>query len=406
MCALVYFENLCVARFRACCWFLVLVSCGVTQAQQDNFHTPPSCWDSPRIYHVGRDNAELAGQIEVGLLQPAIGLGLASKAPPDLIAPNGAYRAWNQAPDTSVAPPWQHRVIVDAEQERWHTLSFVGVAGPVMPAWISEKLLFMRVMWGRVMFEDVIWDVEQNSIVYREVALDGHLAYAQFKQSCQGDCVCSNANPLQALPESRPAEDQAIGLVLLPSIYGAGETGGLIDAANPRAVDVYRNPDANSQVVVRPDQSVHFESEAYSYEAGAAVVYGRSDGWLRVKLRGQPVDSGWIKQNSDRRFLPLNEILPDRLAYLNSAWDGMVYSSLAPTGSAYLSPFFDRESGEPETPVVIYQVQETASGAWVQLAFHLSHPCESGEGGVSEKVWVPAYNSLGQLTTWFWSRGC
>ncbi len=403
--ALLHSQKLWATKLLARC-LLLLFSVAAAQAQQSHFHTPPSCWDSPRLYHAGKLDVGSADQIEVGLLQPSIGIELATKTSPDLIAPNRAYRLWNQVIYEADASPWRHRVVVDVEGGRWHTLSFADVASPVMPVWISEKLLYMRVMWGRVTFEDVIWDVEQNGIIYRETVLDGYSAYTQFKQSCQENCACATSSPAQEWPQSRPAEDQAIGLVLLPTVYGAGETGGVRASESGQAVDVYREANANSQVVARPQKPVHFESEAYSYEAGAAVVFGRRDGWLRVKLRGQPVDSGWIQEDSERTFLSLAELLPKRLAYLNSAWDGVEYSSLTPTGYAQKSPFFDPERSSEEIPVEIYEVRETASGYWVQLAFHLSHPCESGAGGLSEKVWVPAFNRSGQKTIWFWSRGC
>jgi hypothetical protein len=48
-------------------------------------------------------------------------------------------------------------------------------------SWVSEKLLFVRVWWGRVLGTDFIFDVEQESFVYREMFNDGNIPFMQFQ---------------------------------------------------------------------------------------------------------------------------------------------------------------------------------------------------------------------------------
>ena len=58
--------------------------------------------------------------------------------------------------------------------------------------WVSEKLLFIQPWWGRIAASDIIYDVENEKIVYIEDLTDGHIAFDQFKKSCAqvGGCTC------------------------------------------------------------------------------------------------------------------------------------------------------------------------------------------------------------------------
>ncbi len=49
--------------------------------------------------------------------------------------------------------------------------------------WINEKLLFIRVYWGRIVGSDYIFDVELGSFVHKEMVYDGTLLFQQTNQS-------------------------------------------------------------------------------------------------------------------------------------------------------------------------------------------------------------------------------
>lgn len=51
--------------------------------------------------------------------------------------------------------------------------------------WINEKLLFIRVYWGRVMGSDYIFDVETGKIIYREMLHDGTPLFDQVSKAKQ-----------------------------------------------------------------------------------------------------------------------------------------------------------------------------------------------------------------------------
>jgi hypothetical protein len=52
--------------------------------------------------------------------------------------------------------------------------------------WVNEKLLFIRVWWGRVLGSDFIYDVETGRFVYDEMVHDGTLLLQQAKQAAEG----------------------------------------------------------------------------------------------------------------------------------------------------------------------------------------------------------------------------
>jgi hypothetical protein len=163
------------------------------------FHTSPACWARPRLHHQGTLPDALQARVQV---QRRVG-GLPDRE--GLVAPNGAYVAWGgvkHAGDSSV-------VVVDVERP-WHLRIVVsGVADPVTPRWITEKLLFFRAMQGRAQFTDVMVDVETGRPIYIEAVRDGTLAYEQFQQACLGQCPC-NAEPGSA--DSVAVPPSSVGL--------------------------------------------------------------------------------------------------------------------------------------------------------------------------------------------------
>jgi len=54
---------------------------------------------------------------------------------------------------------------------------------PPQARWISEKLIFIRVWWGRIVGSDLIFDVEKREFVYREMIHDGTHLYRQSRRS-------------------------------------------------------------------------------------------------------------------------------------------------------------------------------------------------------------------------------
>lgn len=177
-----------VTLLRMLLWAMFVVSLAETHSQADNrFHTNPACWNGPRIYHEGPPTDELASRIRLVHEPPG---AMPEEA---VVSPNGGYRFWVQTPDTSQPGPWKAALFIDAEGDTWPTLLVEEVAGPIQPRWINEKLIFVRVVWGRIAFSDLILDVEKGELVYHEQARDGQIVYQQFQQGCEGKCPCNSA---------------------------------------------------------------------------------------------------------------------------------------------------------------------------------------------------------------------
>ena len=49
--------------------------------------------------------------------------------------------------------------------------------------WINEKLLYVEVWWGRILGSCFIFDVEKESIIYKEMVNDGNVAFQQWQQA-------------------------------------------------------------------------------------------------------------------------------------------------------------------------------------------------------------------------------
>jgi hypothetical protein len=48
--------------------------------------------------------------------------------------------------------------------------------------WINEKLLYVRVWWGRVLGTDIIYDVEKEEMIYKERCHNGQIVFQQFQK--------------------------------------------------------------------------------------------------------------------------------------------------------------------------------------------------------------------------------
>jgi hypothetical protein len=176
------------------------------------FQTSPACWSAPRTFHTGAPQTELRQRVNVSFRRlPEASTGVAAAAEP-VVSPNGAYRAWVRAPHEETPGVRRAAVVVDVEREDllWVALSDAAWAPEIR--WINEKLLFLRVAWGRVVASDLILDVEAGALIYEELALDGSEAFRQFAEQCAGQCPCAaepgSLSEAASAPISRPAQGE------------------------------------------------------------------------------------------------------------------------------------------------------------------------------------------------------
>jgi hypothetical protein len=79
--------------------------------------------------------------------------------------------------DTMKPGPWTTSVYFgsDGNGEVWKLSLVDHASGGVSVEWLSEKLVFGRVWWGRIVSTDFVLDVQKHQFIYREMAEYGDL---------------------------------------------------------------------------------------------------------------------------------------------------------------------------------------------------------------------------------------
>lgn len=159
----------------------ILLVAGAASAQQaQSFHTPPACWTAPRITH-GPWSEQPGERAAVVREKVAGGEGATWT-----LSPNGAYRFRKVDPDFSGPPPWNTRIVVDSEKPENVVVELKNHGNATAYAvWVNEKLILVRVWWGRVLGADLLVDVEKAEIVWKETTRGGD---APFEQSRGQNC--------------------------------------------------------------------------------------------------------------------------------------------------------------------------------------------------------------------------
>jgi hypothetical protein len=158
-----------------------LVVWNVGGAGAEQWHTSPACWKQPRAFQSPFD-PQFADRIVVEsmpLANPSQQIG----------SPNGAYWFSVQSPDFTKEAPWTTQVLIFNERPTLIRLALRD-HGNVQPtvSWVNEKLLFLRVSWGRILDTDMIFDVEEATFLSREMRWWGAIAFQQFRgQPCPGE---------------------------------------------------------------------------------------------------------------------------------------------------------------------------------------------------------------------------
>lgn len=144
---------------------------------------PPDCWPRSRMVHSMQDLGDRWKK------QTIITTRTGRKPPSSQLSPNHAY-GFVVADGQSRA-----RITVYAEKDHLVELRLIDPYGLSEVRWVNEKLIFMRAWWGRIAATDLIFDVENEKIIYSESVTDGTLAYQQYHESCPIlGCECIRKN--------------------------------------------------------------------------------------------------------------------------------------------------------------------------------------------------------------------
>jgi hypothetical protein len=139
---------------------------------------PPDCWKEARLVHGAEQNDPWQHNTKITAVK-------AEKPVPGVFSPNQGYFFVVEGGRPRA------KVTIYAEQDHLIQITFSSLYGLSDVHWINEKLIFMRPWWGRIVATDIIYDVEQQRVIYAETLRDGYIAYQQYLQSCPlHGCEC------------------------------------------------------------------------------------------------------------------------------------------------------------------------------------------------------------------------
>jgi len=180
--------------------FVGLMVALLTAATAD-WHTSPDKWKEPRLFHRPFDE-----QFASRIVLDHCAIPAAARKPE--MAPNHAYWFALIRPDQTKIGPWDSDILVFTERDSLLRIRLRDILECHEVAWVNEKLLRIRVWWGRICATDLIVDVEQAQIVYKEMVWDGAIPFQQFqeakKQSQAG--AANRKQPVGAQTKGTPSE--------------------------------------------------------------------------------------------------------------------------------------------------------------------------------------------------------
>lgn len=165
---------------------LVLVSGAASGQRAPAYYTSPARWTEPRVFQT-----PFLSNYEERLV---LDRGIDVEAEPLTFSPNRAYWLaggsednWKLEPSGEISSGTESpesSLLIYTERD---SLLVVRIHDRhpnygVSARWISEKLVLVRVFWGRVLGTDAIIDVEREEFVYREMVNDGVVPFIQFTQ--------------------------------------------------------------------------------------------------------------------------------------------------------------------------------------------------------------------------------
>jgi hypothetical protein len=149
----------------------------------------------------------------------------------------------------------------------------------------------------------------------------------------------------------------------------------------------------------RPDETV--PTEESEYDLSAAIVYERSGPWFRIALQH---GSAWLAHIDVGDFLAYPDLLTHRLAYINQEWDGRLWTAPGRGVPARIpagwTPHLQNASVE------VLDVRRVGRDTWIRVRLEVETCGERLDGLTPVAGWIPAYDTAGGPSVWFYSRGC
>jgi hypothetical protein len=207
--------------------------------------------------------------------------------------------------------------------------------------------------------------------------------------------------------------ERVIGLLSLPDII-APECA----PTKPARVSVFARPSTARPAVgsIEPARDCHMvvrhagstaeeqlPTEESGYETPAAIVYQRDGRWFRIALQQ---GSSWVMRDDPTDFVSYPELLNDRLSYVRAGWDGRIWETPGAMGTAHALPPGWTSHLNRNIPLEFLGSRRIGNEMWIQVRLNTDSCGEILEGVSAVTGWVPAYQTSGFPSAWFYSRGC
>ncbi|GLQ21375.1 hypothetical protein ACFFUB_10900 [Algimonas porphyrae] len=383
-------------------WFSALALCALTvPAAAQEFHSDPSCWTKPRIYHAGAPGAEMASRIE---RTPNVTRTARDTA---LLSPNGAYKLWVEIPNRPSGNLADQILYIDSEEGRVTRFYIAQSQSPLSPRWVNEKLVFLRVAWGRISFTDLLIDAESGEIIYQEAAMAGDIAFEQFKQACGNSCPC-DPSVLEAVtpPPSSPADGEVIGYLQIDRLLNRrAQAGAGAEDEAAETLPVHADINGTKMELARLAEADAILTDDRK-EWQSALVYAREPGWYQIGLSGDGQRKVWVKASDIQAFTSRPERWIGGLAYLGPHWDGRVWQNPDGSGGYVMSPLHQPGLQNPEYAANFTQMRQTETGPWLRVTIHDGDDCTRSDGTIVSEGWVPAWSVQGKPVGGDYPGGC
>ena len=100
----------------------------------------------------------------------------------------------------------------------------------------------------------------------------------------------------------------------------------------------------------------------------------------------------------------LQRLTPDNLAFLDSDWDGRIFTEAG--GRRFTISALHGATERIEHPIRLHQVEFVTGAWWVRVSLYAEEPCNNPDAVVVHAGWVPAFSRAGFLVAGASPGGC
>lgn len=205
--------------------------------------------------------------------------------------------------------------------------------------------------------------------------------------------------------QEEDARRYMIGLLEIPSVLGTFMSLNSEQTPASRPIKIYSAPTTKSRLVAVVDDREKIIWTKLTSEEFGAVAYQKKNGWYLIGLEGSRA-RGWVSPSDAGKFIPVDRLLVDRMAYLNEHWDKRIWS-LPSRASSTRRWRLKGEGNPPSYDVNITAAKRVKHILWLRIEILGPGRCRGlEEPKVIARGWVPAYTAKGDLVAWYYSGGC